>query len=86
MTLSRGNTLLERLPESDRQRLRPLLTPVTLEFDQVLYESGGLIKFVYFPTGAVLSALTIMEDGNGIEVGWLAMVCTPSRNGVAAGC
>src|SRR5689334_11538696 len=58
-----ANRLLARLPEADRSRLLPLLQPVTLTFEQVLYESRGPIDHAYFPTGAVCSALTIMQDG-----------------------
>jgi CRP-like cAMP-binding protein len=62
------NRLLARLPESEYRRLLPLLQPVPLTYGQVLYETRGPIDFAYFPTGAVLSALTVMEDGNAIEV------------------
>jgi CRP-like cAMP-binding protein len=65
----RGNRLLARLSDADQQRLRPHLQPVTLERDTVLYEMRGRIDFVYFPTGSVLSALTIMRNGRAIEVG-----------------
>ncbi len=46
----------------------PLLEPVELELEQVLYEARGPINYAYFPAGAVLSALTVMQDGNAIEV------------------
>jgi hypothetical protein len=35
---------------------------------QILYEARGPIDYAYFPVGAVLSALTVMQDGNAIEV------------------
>ena len=63
-----GNRLLARLPDADYHRLVPFLKPVELALDLVLYESHGQIDFAYFPTGAVLSALTIMRDGSVIEV------------------
>lgn len=62
------NRFLARLPEHALARLLPHLRPVTLEFDQTIYESRGPIEYAYFPIGAVLSALTIMEDGSAIEV------------------
>ena len=62
------NRFLARLPEADYQSLLPLLQPVPLSYGQVLYEPGGPIEYAYFPTGAVLSALTVMQDGNAIEV------------------
>ena len=45
-----------------------LLEPVSLTLGQILYEARGPIEYAYFPTGAVLSALTVMEDGDAIEV------------------
>ena len=62
------NRFLARLPEATYRRLVPLLEPVSLSFGQVLYEARGPIEYAYFPMGAVLSALTVMEDGNAIEV------------------
>jgi CRP-like cAMP-binding protein len=62
------NRLLARLPEAEYRRLLPLLEPAALPEDQVLYQSRGPIEFAYFPSDAVLSALTVMRDGNAIEV------------------
>ena len=62
------NRFLARLPEADYRRLLPLLQPVSLTSGQILYEARGPIDYAYFPTGAVLSALTVMQDGNAIEV------------------
>ncbi len=63
-----GNRFLARLPEADYHRLLPSLQPVALTSGQILYEARGPIEYAYFPTGAVLSALTVMQDGNAIEV------------------
>ena len=62
------NRFLGRLPEAERGRLSPFLQPVTLAFDQVLYEPDGPISYAYFPTGSALSALAVMQDGDIIEV------------------
>src|SRR3954471_17404731 len=62
------NRFLARLPEAEYRRLLPLLKPVELELGQILYEAHGPIDYAYFPTDAVLSALTVMRDGNAIEV------------------
>ena len=62
------NRFLARLPEADYRRLASLMQPVSLASGQVLYEARGPIEYAYFPTGAVLSALTVMRDGNAIEV------------------
>src|SRR3954465_4724042 len=65
---ARGNRLLARLPGAEYPRVFPLLKPVHLAFKQVLYEPRGPIDYAYFPTGAVTSALTVMQDGSAIEV------------------
>jgi CRP-like cAMP-binding protein len=62
------NRLLARLPEAEYRRLLPLLEDVRLAYGQVLYEARGPIEYAYFPAGSVLSALTVMRDGNAIEV------------------
>jgi CRP-like cAMP-binding protein len=62
------NRLLARLPEAEYRRLLPHLEAVELKPDLVLYEAQGPIEYAYFPAGAVLSALVVMQDGNLIEV------------------
>src|SRR4051812_20077685 len=62
------NRFLAKLPQAEYRRLLTLLEPVELEVGQVLYDAHGTIGHAYFPTGAVLSALTVMRDGNAIEV------------------
>lgn len=64
----RGSRLLDCLPEAAYRRLLPLLEPVKLAFGQVLYEVQESIEYAYFPTGAVVSTLTLMQDGSAIEV------------------
>jgi CRP-like cAMP-binding protein len=61
------NRFLARLPDAT-YRLLLLLQRVDLALHQVLYEARGPIDHAYFPEGAVLSALTVMRDGNAIEV------------------
>lgn len=34
----------------------------------VLYESGGVLDWVYFPTDAIISLLYVMEDGASAEI------------------
>jgi CRP-like cAMP-binding protein len=63
-----GNRLLSRLPGQDFQRVRSLMQPVTLEFQSVLLELHAPITHVYFPLRGVISAITLMRDGDLIEV------------------
>jgi CRP-like cAMP-binding protein len=63
------NRLLHRLRPQDYQRLLPHLKKVDFTSGKVLYEARSAIEFAYFPYNFVLSAVTMMDDGTGIEVG-----------------
>ena len=63
------NRLLMRLSPADRRQLLPHLKPIELEVDQVLHKARDPVRFAYFPTTAVSSFLTIMQNGAAIEVG-----------------
>jgi hypothetical protein len=45
------------------------LRNVTFEPGHLLYEPHAPVDFVYFPQDCVLSAITVLNDGTGIEVG-----------------
>jgi len=62
------NHLLAALPPAEFERLLPHLELVTLELGQVLYESGGQLKHVYFPTDSIVSLLYVMADGASAEI------------------
>lgn len=47
--------------------LLPHLRVVSFDRNQVIYEQGDTIDFVYFPVDSVVSSLAIMEDGTTIE-------------------
>lgn len=64
-----GNRLLGTLPAGDCERLLPHLEPVMFSLGEVVYESGGHIDYVYFPTDAIISLLYIMENGSTAEIG-----------------
>jgi CRP-like cAMP-binding protein len=59
----------------------PHLRTVSLERNQVLYEQGDQIDYVYFPIDSVISSLTIMEDGTTLET---AMIGPDGLVGVSA--
>ena len=41
---------------------------VHLHKQEIIYEQGEPIDYVYFPCSAVISLLTVMEDGSCVEV------------------
>jgi len=62
------NHLLDALPKSDYERLAPHLEHVALDLGDVLYEPGARMRYVYFPTTAIVSLLYVMEDGASAEI------------------
>jgi CRP-like cAMP-binding protein len=62
------NHLLTSLPQSDFERLKPRLEPVSLELGKVLYESDIVLRHVYFPIDSIVSLLYVMEDGASAEI------------------
>ncbi|MDZ7839459.1 MAG: Crp/Fnr family transcriptional regulator [Gammaproteobacteria bacterium] len=62
------NQLLAAAPAEVRQRVLPHLQTVHLSLGQVVYESGDIRQYVYFPTDCIVSLLYVMEDGDSTEL------------------
>ena len=62
------NRLLAILHESERERLFQHLELVPMPLGEAIYESGGQLSHVYFPTTAIVSLLFVMEDGASAEI------------------
>jgi CRP-like cAMP-binding protein len=62
------NQLLAHLAPNVLSTIREHLEYVPLQFEKVLIEAATPVEYAYFPTGGILSAVAIMEDGDGIEV------------------
>jgi len=62
------NHLLDALPAQDFGRIAPHLELVSLDLGDVLYEPGMQLRYVYFPTTAIVSLLYVMEDGASAEI------------------
>src|SRR6202789_3795897 len=62
-----SNQLLAAMGPETRSRIAPHLQPITLKLGAVVCGAGGLLKHAYFPQGAVLSLLTVLENGSAIE-------------------
>jgi CRP-like cAMP-binding protein len=62
------NHLLAALPQVEAQRWMSLLESVDLPLGEVLYEAGGTLSHVYFPTTAIISLLYVMESGAAAEI------------------
>jgi hypothetical protein len=62
------NLLLAALTPEERERLYPNLKLAPLPLGKVLYESGDVQRYVYFPTDSIVSLLYVMESGASAEV------------------
>jgi CRP-like cAMP-binding protein len=62
------NHLLGALPEATLQRWLPDLERVEMPLGKVLYEPREMIRYIYFPTTAIVSLLYVMEDGASAEI------------------
>ena len=63
------NRLLAALPSDEYERLRPRLQPVSFSLGEVVYEFGGQLDYVFFPTTSIVSLLYTMENGTSAEMG-----------------
>jgi CRP-like cAMP-binding protein len=62
------NHLLAALPAEIFDRILPHLELVSMPLGEVLYESGGQLQYVYFPTTAIVSLHYLMESGASAEI------------------
>ena len=62
------NHLLAALSPAERDRLYPHLRLVPLPLGEVLYESGDVLRHVYFPTDSIVSLLYVLADGASAEI------------------
>jgi len=62
------NAFLSALGPADLAALMPALREVVLGVGQVLCEAEELPEFTYFPSSAVISVVTLLQDGRAFEV------------------
>src|SRR5476651_491118 len=62
------NHILGALPEADYARLLPDLELIPMSLGWALYESGGQMDYLYFPTTSIVSLLYVMESGASAEI------------------
>ena len=61
------NHLLAALPATEFESLSPHLQLARMPLGEVLYESGGHLQHVYFPTTSIVSLLYVFADGASAE-------------------
>src|SRR5512139_1549111 len=62
------NHLLAALPAEVYKRLSPLLELMSMPRGEVIYESGGQLQHVYFPTSTIISLHYVMQNGASAEI------------------
>jgi CRP-like cAMP-binding protein len=62
------NHLLAALPAAEYVRLRSDLELIPMPLGWALYESGGQMSYMYFPTTSIVSLLYVMESGASAEI------------------
>lgn len=75
------NCILASLPDDQYQRILPHLESFDFTQGRILYEMDGIIDYMYFPAGAMISLVTQMLDGKIVEVG---LVGKDGVTGIAA--
>lgn len=63
------NQLLAKLAVEEYEALAPHLELVSLSLSKVLFRPEDYLQHVYFPTTSIVSLLTDLSDGSGMEVG-----------------
>ena len=71
-----ANHLLAALPPDVFVRISPTLDVVPLKLKQFLHKAGEPMREVYFPGGGFISLVTVLNDGDMVEV------ATVGREGV----
>ena len=62
------NHLLDALPAADYARLLPHLELIPMPLGWAVYEAGGQMRYLYFPTTSIVSLLYVLENGASAEI------------------
>ena len=62
------NHLLAALLDAEFDRLAPHLELIPMPLGDVIYESGGKLNYVYFPTTSIVSLHYLLENGGSSEI------------------
>jgi CRP-like cAMP-binding protein len=63
-----SNSLLATLPSEDVKRFGHSLDVIPLKLKQFLHRPGDVLEHVYFPGGGFCSELTMLENGDMVEI------------------
>ena len=77
------NRLLAALPSEEYERLHSRLERVSFSLGEVVYEFGGHLDYVFFPTNSIVSLLYTMENGSSAEMGLTGNDVDVTRSGLS---
>jgi len=80
-----ANRLLRSLTPEDHRRIEPQLEPVRLELKDILYKPGDVVDYVYFPGGGFVSVVTVLANGDMVEVATIGNEGIVGLSAVAVG-
>lgn len=63
-----ANRILRSLPKREYEALLPHLELMRFPMGRIIHESGQEMNHVYFPNHGVLSMLTVLENGDLVEI------------------
>src|SRR4051812_26720423 len=69
--VTNDNEFLISLSNTDFEALRPHLKPRELIGGAVLFDAGGVIPRLYFPTSGIVSLVIALENGSTVEAGMI---------------
>lgn len=73
------NRILAELPEHELSALSVHMQEIELVYKKVLIDYEDEIEFIFFPIQGVISIITMLEDGQSVEVGLVGSEqCTPN--------
>jgi CRP-like cAMP-binding protein len=81
------NRLLRALPDAELRALQQHLEPMEFPLRHVVWEAHTPIREVVFPHDCVVSLITVMSDGEGVEsatVGWEGVAGLPLAMGASS--
>ncbi len=64
-----SNRIIEALPPDERERVERSAETVAFNMSEALFWPSDELRHVYFPTTVIVSLLTELSDGSGLEVG-----------------
>jgi len=64
----KNNNLLNALSSEEYERILPYMELVEMPLGSVIYESGEILHYIYFPMDCIVSLLYVMENGSSAEI------------------